>query len=382
VTTTVGIIMNGVTGRMGRNQHLVRSIMALREQGGLPIGAGEVIWPEPILVGRSEERLRALAEECGLERWSTDLASCLADPDFPIYFDAQLTALRAPAARAAIEAGKHLYCEKPLTGDVASSLQLARLARAAGVKNGVVQDKLFLPGLRKLKDLVDAGFFGRILAVRGEFGYWVHPGPEPAPQRPSWNYRREDGGGIISDMFCHWRYVLDEILGPVRAVSARGAIHLPERHDEAGARYTSTAEDAVYATFELEGGILVSLNSSWCVRVHRDELFELQVDGTDGSAVAGLRQCFVQSAGETPTAVWNPDLADPIDHRAGWHAVPDTEPCDNAFKVQWEQFLRHVVLDAPYRWDFIQGAKGIQLAELGHQSWNERRWVEVPELAA
>jgi predicted dehydrogenase len=382
VTTTVGIIMNGVTGRMGRNQHLVRSIMALREQGGLPIGDADVIWPEPILVGRSEERLRALAEECGLERWSTDLASCLADPDLPIYFDAQLTALRAPAARAAIEAGKHLYCEKPLAGDVASSLELARLARAAGVKNGVVQDKLFLPGLRKLKDLVDAGFFGRILAVRGEFGYWVHPGPEPAPQRPSWNYRREDGGGIISDMFCHWRYVLDEVLGPVRAVSARGAIHLPERHDEDGARYETTAEDAVYATFELEGGILVSLNSSWCVRVRRGELFELQVDGTDGSAVAGLRQCFVQSAGETPTAVWNPDLADPIDHRAGWHAVPDTEPYDNAFKVQWEQFLRHVVLDAPYRWDFLQGAKGIQLAELGHQSWNERRWVEVPELAA
>jgi predicted dehydrogenase len=380
MTETVGIIMNGVTGRMGRNQHLIRSILAIREEGGLSIGDGEVIWPEPLLVGRSEDRLRALADECGLEHFSTDLASCLADPGYPIYFDAQLTALRAPAARAAIEAGKHLYCEKPLTGDLASSLELVRMARAAGVKTGVVQDKLFLPGLRKLKHLVDTGFFGRILAVRGEFGYWVYPGPDPAPQRPSWNYRSEDGGGIISDMFCHWRYVLDEVFGPVRAVSARGAIHLPERYDETGARYEATAEDAVYATFELEGGTLVSLNSSWCVRVHRDELFELQVDGTDGSAVAGLRHCHAQPAATTPKAVWNPDLPDPIDHRAGWQAVPDTEHYDNGFKVQWEQFLRHVVLGAAFRWDFLQGAKGIQLAELGYEASAQRRWIDVPEL--
>jgi predicted dehydrogenase len=377
--TTVGIVMNGVTGRMGRNQHLIRSILAIREQGGLRVG-DEVIWPEPLLVGRSEERLRALARETGVERWSTDLQASLADPQFPIYFDAQLTALRAPAVRAAIEAGKHVYCEKPLTGDLASSLDLARRACAAGMKNGVVQDKLFLPGLRKLRALVEDGFFGRIIAVRGEFGYWVHPGPEPAPQRPSWNYKREEGGGIISDMFAHWRYVLDEVLGPVRAVCATGAIHLPERYDEAGERYETTAEDAAYALFELEGGIVVSLNSSWDVRVRRDELFELQVDGTEGSAVAGLRECHVQPAAATPTAVWNPDLPDPIEHRARWDAVPDAEDYDNGFKVQWEQFLRHVVLDEPFRWDFLEGAKGIQLAELGYRSWRERRWVDVPAL--
>jgi predicted dehydrogenase len=379
LTTTVGIIMNGVTGRMGRNQHLIRSILAIREQGGLPIGDGEVVLPEPLLVGRSEERLRALARECGLERWSTDLEGALADPDYPVYFDAQLTALRAPAAAAAIEAGKHVYCEKPLTGDLASSLDLARRARAAGVKTGVVQDKLFLPGLRKLRRLIDSGFFGRIIAVRGEFGYWVHPGPEPAPQRPSWNYKREEGGGIISDMFAHWRYVFDEVLGQVRAVCATGAIHLPERYDEAGERYETTAEDAAYALFELEGGIVVSLNSSWDVRVRRDELFELQVDGTEGSAVAGLRECHVQSAATTPTAVWNPDLPDPIEHRAAWKSVPGDD-FDNGFKLQWEQFLRHVVLDEPFRWDFLEGAKGIQLAELGYRSWRERRWVDVPEL--
>jgi predicted dehydrogenase len=377
---TVGIIMNGVTGRMGRNQHLIRSILAIREEGGLPIGDGEIVWPEPLLVGRSEERLRALAQECGLQRWSTDLAACLADPAYPLYFDAQLTAARAPAARAAIEAGKHVYCEKPLTGDLASSLELARLARDAGVKTGVVQDKLFLPGLRKLRRLVDSGFFGRILAVRGEFGYWAFPGPEPTPQRPSWNYRRDEGGGIISDMFAHWRYVLDDVFGAVRSVCARGAIHLPDRYDEAGERYVTTAEDAAYATFELDGGIVVSLNSSWCVRVHRDELFELQVDGTEGSAVAGLRECRVQPAPATPRAIWNPDLPDPNDHRAAWEPVPDSERYDNPFKVQWKHFLRHVVADAPFPWDFLEGAKGIQLGELGYESWHERRWIDVPEL--
>ena len=377
---TVGIVMNGVTGRMGRNQHLIRSILAIREQGGLPLESGEVIWPEPMLVGRSAERLRALADETGVTRWTTDLAAALADPEYAIYFDAQLTALRAPAVQAAIEAGRHVYCEKPLTGDLESSLDLARRARAAGVKTGVVQDKLFLPGLRKLRSLVDAGFFGRIVAVRGEFGYWVHPGPDPPAQRPSWNYRREDGGGIISDMFAHWRYVLDDLLGPVRAVCATGAIHLPERVDEDGERYQATAEDAAYALFELDGGIVVSMNSSWDVRVRRDELFELQVDGTHGSAVAGLRECKVQAAVTTPKSVWNPDLPDPVEHRASWSDVPATEPPENGFKLQWELFLRHVVLDEPFRWDFVEGARGVQLYELGEQSWRERCWVDVPEL--
>jgi predicted dehydrogenase len=379
VTTPIGIIMNGVTGRMGRNQHLVRSILAIREQGGLPVG-DEVVCPEPLLVGRSEERLRARAEETGVQRWTTDLGAALAEPGYPIYFDAQVTAQRAPAVRAAISAGKHVYCEKPLTADLDSSLELARRARDAGVKTGVVQDKLFLPGLRKLRGLVDEGFFGRIIAVRGEFGYWVHPGPQPAPQRPSWNYRRADGGGIISDMFAHWRYVLDDLVGPVRAVCATGAIHLPERYDEAGERYETTAEDAAYALFEIEGGIAVSLNSSWDVRVRRDELFELQVDGTEGSAVAGLRECFAQPAAATPTAIWNPDLPDPIEHRAAWERVGDGEQYDNGFKVQWEAFLRHVVADEAFPWDFLEGAKGIQLAELGYRSWRERRWVDVPEL--
>lgn len=377
---TVRIAMNGVTGRMGRNQHLIRSILAIREQGGIAVGDELVIWPEPVLVGRNAARLASLAGELGLTEWSTDLDAVLADHACEIYFDAQLTSVREGAVRAAIAAGKHVYSEKPLAEDVEAALSLARLAREAGVKNGIVQDKLFLSGLRKLRRLVESGFFGRILSVRGEFGYWVFPGPDPAPQRPSWNYRAADGGGIVSDMFCHWQYVLEGIFGAPRAVSALGATHLPERIGEDGTPYAADAEDAAYATFELDGGIVVQLNSSWCTRVHRDELFELHVDGTEGSAVAGLRACRVQPGVSTPKSTWNPDLPDPIRHRDGWQEVPDTDVYDNGFKVQWELFLRHVVLDEPFPWDFLAAAKGIQLAELGMRSWRERRWVEVPEL--
>ena len=376
----VGIIMNGVTGRMGKNQHLIRSILAIREQGGIPVSDGEVIWPEPLLVGRSEAKLAALAAELGLERWSTDLDAALADPQYEIYFDAQLTSARPAAVEKAIAAGKHVYCEKPITPDVETALALGRAARDAGVKAGVVQDKLFLPGLLKLQRLVRSGYFGRIIAARGEFGYWVYPGPEPEPQRPSWNYRREDGGGIISDMFAHWRYVLDNVFGPVRSVMAVGATHIPERIGEDGKPYEATAEDAAYAIFEFDNGLVVQMNSSWAVRVNRDELFELQVDGTDGSAVAGLRGCKIQPAAATPKSTWNPDLPDPIAHRESWIEVPATEPPENGFKLQWEAFLRHVVLDEPFPWDFVEGARGVQLYELAEQSWKERRWVDVPEL--
>ncbi|HYT26119.1 MAG TPA: Gfo/Idh/MocA family oxidoreductase [Actinomycetota bacterium] len=377
----LGIIMNGVTGRMGTNQHLVRSVLAIREQGGLPLPDGTVVWPDPVLVGRNEAKLRTLAERHGLERWSTDLAACLASPDDTVYFDAQSTLPRAAALRAAIAAGKHVYCEKPLAVDLATALELARLAADAGVRNGVVADKLFLPGLRKLKRLVDGGFFGRILSLRGEFGYWVFEGDWQAAQRPSWNYRAEDGGGILADMFCHWRYLLDHTFGPVQAVSCHAATHVPERVGEDGRPYRATAEDAAYGTFLLGGGIVAQINSSWCVRVYRDELFSLQVDGTGGSAVAGLRQCRAQHRAATPKPEWNPDVPNPIDFRAGWQEVPDNAAWDNGFKAQWELFLRHVLAGEPFPWDFLEGARGVQLAELGARSWAERRWVDVPPIA-
>jgi predicted dehydrogenase len=376
----VGIVMNGVTGRMGCTQHLLRSILAIRGDGGVPAADGTRIWPEPLLVGRDEEKLRSLAAEHGLERWTTDLSAALADPECEVYFDAQTTLARFPAALAAVAAGKHVYCEKPTTHDLASALELARAARAAGVKNGVVQDKLFLPGLRKLRALVDEGYFGRILSVRGEFGYWVFEGPEPEPQRPSWNYRAAEGGGIVSDMFCHWRYVLDNLFAPVESVYARAAWHIPRRTDEAGHAYDATAEDAAYAVFTLRGGIVAQLNSSWCTRVDRDELLELHVDGTDGSAVAGLRQCRVQPAGATPRAVWNPDLPNPLRFRDGWEDAQVDVAAENGFRLQWELFLRHVVDDEPFPWDFAEGAKGIQLAEIALRSHAEGRVLEVPDL--
>ncbi|MFN8471158.1 MAG: Gfo/Idh/MocA family oxidoreductase [Anaerolineae bacterium] len=377
----IGIIMNGVTGRMGTNQHLVRSILAIREQGGVPLANGDAIFPDPILVGRSEHKLRALAEQYGLERWSTDLPACLADPNERVYFDAQTTVQRAQAVRAAIDAGKDIYCEKPIATDLDTALELARLAGAAGVKNGVVQDKLWLPGLLKLKRVIDSGFFGRILSVRGEFGYWVFEGDWQPAQRPSWNYRTEDGGGIIVDMFAHWRYVLDNLFGQVRAVSCLGVTHIPERVDEQGRAYAATADDAAYATFLLDHDIVVQFNSSWAVRVYRDELLSLQVDGTHGSALAGLRECKIQHRVNTPRATWNPDIPNPFDFYADWQDVPDGDEFDNAFKAQWELFLKHLVCDQPFPWDFLEAAKGIQLAELALQSWHDRCWVDVPELA-
>ncbi|MET8251638.1 Gfo/Idh/MocA family oxidoreductase [Micromonospora sp. NPDC005197] len=379
---SIGIIVNGVTGRMGYRQHLVRSLLAIRESGGVPMADGTTIWPEPVLVGRNETKLRELAERHGLTDWTTDLTSALARDDVEIYFDAQVTQQREKAIRQAIEAGKHIYTEKPLAEDTASALDLARAAEAAGVRTGVVQDKLFLPGLRKLKRLIDGGFFGRILSVRGEFGYWVFEGDWQPAQRPSWNYRAEDGGGITSDMFPHWHYVLEELFGRVNAVSCVTATHVPERVDEDGRTYAATADDAAYAIFELDGGIIAQINSSWGVRVYRDELVEFQVDGTEGSAVAGLRNCRVQHRAVTPKPVWNPDLPVTEDFRAQWAEVPDNEEFDNGFRVQWEAFLRHVVAGEPFQWDFLAGARGVQLAELGLRAAREGVRVQVPELRA
>jgi predicted dehydrogenase len=379
-TRTIGVIMNGVTGRMGTNQHLIRSVLAIREEGGIELPDGTRLVPDPVLVGRNAERLSALAERCGVERWTTDLDACLADEQLPIYFDAQTTAARMDAVGRAIRAGKHVYSEKPLAPTLGEALDLVRAARNAGVKAGVVQDKLFLPGFLELKRLIDDGYFGRILSVRGEFGYWVFEGPEPEAQRPSWNYRQEEGGGIVVDMLCHWRYLIDNLFGPVRAVSAVAPTHIAERFDEAGLPYRVTADDAAYATFELDGGVVVQMNSSWCVRVYRDDLLAIQVDGTDGSAVAGLRDVVVQARGETPRAIWNPDIENPLDYRSTWTKVSSGRPEKNAFKAQWELFLRHVACDEPFPWDFVEGAKGIQLAELALESARTRCWTEVPAL--
>jgi predicted dehydrogenase len=377
----LGLIMHGVTGRMGYNQHLVRSILALRDQGGLMLADGDRLMPDPIIVGRNADKMKALAERHGIARWSDDLDAVLADPDDTVFFDAGTTQMRADLLGRALDAGKHVYCEKPTSDDLPTAIALAKKARASGLKHGVVQDKLFLPGLLKLKMLRDAGFFGRILSVRGEFGYWVFEGDWQAAQRPSWNYRSADGGGIILDMLCHWRYVLDNLFGEVRAVSCLGATHIPERVDEQGRRYTADADDAAYATFELAGGVIAHINSSWAVRVRRDDLVTFQVDGTHGSAVAGLHKCFTQHRVNTPKPVWNPDQPQTMNFFADWVEVPDNVSVDNGFRAQWELFLRHVAEDGPWAYGLEAGARGVQLAALGLQSWQERRWLDVPALA-
>jgi predicted dehydrogenase len=380
VTKRLGIIMHGVTGRMGMNQHLIRSVLAIRRAGGVVLSDGSRVMPDPILIGRNAEKIEALARRHGVERWSTDLDAALANKDDEIFFDSGTTQMRPELLERAIKAGKHIYCEKPIATDLPAAMKACKLAKESGLKNGVVQDKLFLPGLLKIKMLRDSGFFGRMIAVRGEFGYWVFEGDWQPAQRPSWNYRAEEGGGMILDMVCHWRYVLDNLFGEVKSVSCIGAKHIPARWNEDGKRYEATADDAAYATFELEGGVIAHINMSWAVRVYRDDLVTFQVDGANGSAVAGLTDCVIQPRQATPRPVWNPDEKNTIDFYSQWQPVPDNTVYDNGFKTQWEMFIRHVCEDAPYKYTLIEGAKGVQLVECALQSWKERRVVDVPAL--
>ncbi|MBI5274859.1 MAG: Gfo/Idh/MocA family oxidoreductase [Burkholderiales bacterium] len=383
-THRLGIIMHGVTGRMGMNQHLVRSIVAIRNEGGVTLANGDKVMPDPILVGRNAEKIEALAKAHKIERWGTDLDKALANKDDTVFFDAGTTQLRPTLLAKAIRAGKHVYCEKPIATNLNEAVEIARLAKGSGLKHGAVQDKLFLPGLRKLDMLRRAGFFGRILSLRLEFGYWVFEGDLQPTQRPSWNYRQEDGGGMILDMMCHWRYVLDNLFGEVKSITCLGATHIPQRWDENGKPYKATADDAAYATAELVGfdgePIIAQLNMSWATRVRRDDLVTFHVDGTNGSAVATLTECRAQSRVTTPRPVWNPETKQPMNFFDQWQEVPDTQFYDNGFKIQWEHFIRHVVEDAPYTWTLPDGAKGVQLVEAALQSWKERRWVDVPRL--
>ncbi|MHC4871299.1 MAG: Gfo/Idh/MocA family protein [Planctomycetota bacterium] len=378
----IGIIMNGVTGRMGTNQHLIRSILAIRDQGGIKVNDDLTIMPDPILTGRNENKLKDLAEKHNVEKFTTDIQSALDDDYNEIFFDASGTNYRKKFVEMAVKAGKSIYCEKPTATSTAGALELAKLCENAKLKNGVVQDKLWLPGFRKLKKLIDTGFFGKIISVKADFGYWVFEGDtyDQPIQRPSWNYRKEDGGGMIIDMLCHYRYVIDNIFGNCKSVCCLGKTLIDKRVDEAGNEYDATADDAAFAIIELEDGTPVQVFSSWCTRVRRDDLFTVQVDGTKGSAVAGLRRCWCQHSGTTPKPVWNPDIDNPIDFYEGWEEVPETCEYDNAFKIQWELFIRHVVLDEPFRWTLMEGAKGVQLAEASLQSSDERRWIDLTEL--
>lgn len=379
-TRVLRIAMNGVTGRMGYRQHLVRSILAIRDQGGVTLEDGSTVQVEPILVGRNEARLEAMAARHGVAEWTTEVEKTLEDDSVDIYFDAQVTSRRVAAIQAALDAGKAVYTEKPTAETLEEAVALAALADRLGATVGVVHDKLFLPGLVKLRRLVDEGFFGRVLSLRGEFGYWVFEGDHQPAQRPSWNYRAEDGGGMTVDMFCHWNYVLEGILGRVNSVYARAVTHIPQRWDEQGQEYKATADDAAYAIFELEDDVIAQINSSWATRVHRNELVEFQVDGTDGSAVAGLHRCVAQQKVHTPKPVWNPDVEEPQSFRDQWSEVPANDEIDNGFKAQWELFIADLCAGRPHKFDLLSAARGVQLAELGLRSSEEGRRIDIPEI--
>jgi predicted dehydrogenase len=379
-TRSIGIVIEGATGRLGATQHL-RSLMAIRNEGGLPLGNGDHLVPEPVLLGRDREKLAALAAANGGLKWSADRDDCLADREIAIYFDASATGGRAARASAALEAGKHVYLEKPLAETLADALDLARRAEHAGRKNGVVQDKLFLPGLVKLRKLYETGFFGRVLSIRLDFGWWVFDGTPYPAQRPSWNYRKATGGGLILDMFAHWRYIFDRLLGEIKAVLCRHMTALPERRDERGNWYGVDVEDTAFAIFELGGGVLAQISSSWASRVKRDDLLQIQVDGTLGSAVCGLHRCFVQPLATTPKPFFDPERPQPMVFDEQWQEIPDIEPVRNGYRAGWELYLKHLVEGAPFPSPFLEGAKSVQLADACYQSHRERRWIELLPLS-
>jgi predicted dehydrogenase len=372
--------MDGVTGRLGTNQHLIRSVLAIRNEGGLLLRNGDRLIPEPVLLGRNPEKLSALAAAHGGLKWSADRAATLADKTIDICFDSAATGGRLERALQAIAAGKHIYLEKPIAGSLAEAMTIVRAAQTAGVKAAAVQDKMYLPGFQKLRKVRDSGFFGRILSARLEGGWWVFDGELYPMQRSSWNYRRKDGGGLVLDMYPHWRYLLASLLGPIKAVSCRKKTQIPKRIDEMGKPYDVDVEDEVFATLEFESGALAQVTTSWATRVKRDDLIQIQIDGTLGSAVAGGHRCFVQSLAATPKPLWNADAPQTMNFDEQWLEIPDNEPFKNSYRSGWEQFLRHVAQDDLLPSSILEGVKDVQLTELCYQSDRERRWIDVPAL--
>jgi predicted dehydrogenase len=378
VDRRIGVIINGATGRMGTTQHMA-NLLAIATEGGLKLRNGDRLVPDLLLVGRDADRLAALAAEHGSLRWTTNLAEALAGPD-NIFMDCAATGDRPARVRQAIKAGKHIHIEKPTAPTVEEAMELARLANNARVKHGVIQDKLFLPGFAKLLFVKNAGFFGRILSIKIDAGSWIFDGTTQECQRPSWNYKRAEGGGIALDMMAHWRYMVDTLAAPVTGVSALMSTAIPQRMDENGQLYTVDVEDTSHALLKLAGGAVGVITNSWATRVRRDDTMMVQIDGTGGSAVAGRMRCFTQSAVNTPEAFFGGGRPANMDFFAQWQEVPDTLPVKNPFRHCWEAFLRHVGEDAPYVPTLLEGAKAVQLADLAYRSVAEGRWMTVPEL--
>jgi len=380
-TQTIGIIVNGATGRIGSTQHLANALAPIRREGGLAAG-GDRIVPRLLLVGRDAGRLAQIAAAHGVTEWSTDLDAALGDSSFTVFFDAAATHQRRQVLEKAIAAGKHLYTEKPVALSAADGLALLAAARARGLKHGAVEDKQYLPGLQKLAALSRAGFFGRVVGFQLEFGWWVFDGVERPSQRPSWNYTRAGGGGLILDMYPHWRYVIENILGPIRRVVTAAATAVPERIDESGARYRVDVEDTATTLVELADGAFGTIMSSWATRVRRDDLMTFAIDGTGGSAIAGLHRCRVQTNAGTPTVKhFNPMVDLAIDYRADWSDAPEAGPYTNPYRVGWEDFLRHLVAGGPLISDLAAGVRDLQFAEACRRSAATGAWVDLEKTA-
>ena len=378
---TIGIILHGGTGRIGSTQHLKNALAPIRHEGGLAMGDIRVV-PRVILVGRDKERLAAIARENGGLEWTTDLDAALSDPAYEVLFDAAATHQRKATLAKGIAAGKHIYAEKPVATSVAEGRALLAAISARGLKHGAVEDKQYLPGMRRLKALAQAGFFGRVVGFRLEFGWWVFDGLEERCQRPSWNYRKAGGGGLMLDMYSHFRYLIEGMLGPIRRVVTSAATAAPERVDETGMRYAVDVEDQATTLVELASGATGAVIASWATRVRRDDLMTFQIDGTKGSAIAGLHRCHMQSLADTPrVAAFNPMVDLAIDYRARWQEAPAAEPNLNSYRVGWEDFLRHLVADAPMRSDFAAGIRDVAFAEACGRSARENGWVGFDEPA-
>ena len=377
----IGIILNGATGRIGATQHLANALAPIRAEGGLQAGPDRIV-PRLLLLGRDRDALAGLAQSYGIDDWTTDLDAALARPDFPVFFDAAATTQRVSALRKAVAAGKHIYSEKPVAPSLAEGRALLHAAQARGLKAGAVEDKINLPGLQKLLALSQSGYFGRVTGFRLDFGWWVFDGAERDSQRPSWNYQRSGGGGLTSDMLPHWRYVIEGILGPIRRGVSATPTAIPERVDEEGNRFHVDVDDTSVTLAELASGAVGTIICSWATRVRRDDLVTLQIDGTGGSALAGLHRCWMQSAAGTPTIRrFNPDIDIAEDYRAQWTEVAGAAAYTNPYRVGWENFLRHVVADAPLVCNFAAGLRDVQLAEACYRSVAQQTWVTLDDIA-
>ena len=379
-TRRIGIILHGATSRIGTTQHLMNSLLPIRAEGGLPLANGDRLVPDPILVGRTADKLEALAQRLGVTRWTTDLDAALANPEDELFFECAFGGGRPELARRALAAGKHIYLEKPVAETLAEVVALRADAEAAGAKHAVMQDKIHLPGLAKLKTVLNLGSLGRLLSMKLEFGWWVFDGEHIPAQRTSWNYRKATGGGLVLDMFPHWRYVIDHLFGAPTALTCHMRTAQPKRWDEQHRPYDVDVEDEARAILEFPGGLVGEVFSSWATRIRRDDMLVVTAEGTQGSAVATLQQCWTQSLANTPKPVFPVQAPQTMDFRSQWAEVPDMVPFKNSYRQAWELFLRHVAEEAPNTASLAQAARGLQLIEACHESHNARRWVNLPAL--